>query len=549
MSVRNQTFDHILPNVHDWPIYKISHNRSQFIQELNEFILEHYRDCTFTQLHEMMTKTAYLEKQRIKLNPWKVDPADENNYWRTISKELDDIKNLPDRDEHGKNLLKKIIHRYNAEIVGKFSPRTFLFIRIFLLSFFKRIFLRYFGKGRWRWGKKSDLQEKIKIKGNVELIRSLFDKGVVVVLPTHYSNLDSIMVGYAIDLNVGLPSFSYGAGLNLFNYEIPAFFMSRLGAFKVDRRKKNPIYLECLKSMTTFSLLNGVNCIFFPGGTRSRNGAIEDKLKLGLIGSLVDAQRIMLENNQDKKVFVVPLSISYNFVLEGSSLIDQHLQLVGRENYLRSARRGPVASSIFRFLKELYTQESDVYMSFGDPMDVLGNRVDASGSSIDKKGQAVAVSDYFSLEGTIDANAQRESVYAKILGESITESYLHNTVILNSNVVAYAAFRCIMDENKETDIISLLSLSKQDFIIEESTLIHQISDIVRQVKKLAEMDYCKLSDENWEDMDVILNSGLKKLGIYHYTTVLTKTKHAQIQCKDIKLLYFYHNRLVRYNLK
>ena len=31
------------------------------------------------------------------------------------------------------------------------------------------------------------------------------------------------------------------------------------------------------------SLIEGINHIFFPGGTRSRSGAIEDKLKLGLL--------------------------------------------------------------------------------------------------------------------------------------------------------------------------------------------------------------------------------------------------------------------------
>ncbi|MBK7635043.1 MAG: 1-acyl-sn-glycerol-3-phosphate acyltransferase [Saprospiraceae bacterium] len=83
-------------------------------------------------------------------------------------------------------------------------------------------------------------------------------------MPTHYSNLDSIMIGYAIDSNVGLPSFSYGAGLNLFNVEIVGYFINRLGAFKVDRRKKNPIYLEMSEIYGSYSIIKGVNCLFFP---------------------------------------------------------------------------------------------------------------------------------------------------------------------------------------------------------------------------------------------------------------------------------------------
>src|SRR3546814_15272144 len=51
--------------------------------------------------------------------------------------------------------------------------------------------------------------------------------------------------------SLGLPAFIYGAGLNLFNRKIFAYFMNSLGAYKVDRRKKNLPYLETLKTYST----------------------------------------------------------------------------------------------------------------------------------------------------------------------------------------------------------------------------------------------------------------------------------------------------------
>ena len=62
----------------------------------------------------------------------------------------------------------------------------------------------------------------------------------VIIVPTHFSNLDSILIGYAIDGIMGLPAFHYGAGLNLYDLELVAYFINRLGAYKVDRRKKKP---------------------------------------------------------------------------------------------------------------------------------------------------------------------------------------------------------------------------------------------------------------------------------------------------------------------
>ncbi|MBK9737057.1 MAG: hypothetical protein IPO92_19725 [Saprospiraceae bacterium] len=124
-----------------------------------------------------------MESQRMKLNPWKVDPADEKTYWKNMSLELEVSTHREDKEDAQILLLKRIINRYNEEIVGNFKPKTFKFFRIFLTSFFKRIFNRYFGKYQWRWGGKSKLQQNIKIVGDIDLIRTLFQKGTVVVLP------------------------------------------------------------------------------------------------------------------------------------------------------------------------------------------------------------------------------------------------------------------------------------------------------------------------------------------------------------------------------
>ena len=111
-------------------------------------------------------------------------------------------------------------------------------------------------------------------------------------------------------------AFVYGAGLNLFGIRALAYFMNKLGAYKVDRRKKNLPYLETLKTYSTLAMTNGCNSLFFPGGTRSRSGAIEDKLKLGLLGTAMEAQRLNYLNNgaEAKKIFVVPVVFGYNFV-------------------------------------------------------------------------------------------------------------------------------------------------------------------------------------------------------------------------------------------
>ncbi len=76
---------------------------------------------------------------------------------------------------------------------------------------------------------KRNLFERLNVVGDIETVSALFQQGTVVVVPTHNSNLDSILVGYAMDQIMGLPSFSYGAGLNLYNFGPAAYYMNRLG--------------------------------------------------------------------------------------------------------------------------------------------------------------------------------------------------------------------------------------------------------------------------------------------------------------------------------
>ena len=195
--------------------------------------------------------------------------------------------------------------------------------------------------------------------------------------PTHFSNLDSILIGYAMDAFAGAAFlFLRGAGLNLYNTGYTAYFMNRLGAYRVDRRKKNPIYLETLKAMSNLSIQRGVNSLFFPGGTRSRSGALETQLKLGLLGTAVEAQRANLQKGDKTKVFIVPLVLSYHFVLEAQYLIEQHLKRIGKERYIKSKDDFHSLRSLLKYAWKFFSESNEIILSFGQPLDVLGNHVD-----------------------------------------------------------------------------------------------------------------------------------------------------------------------------
>lgn len=545
------TYPPILPDINDWPIFKLSEDRRQFTEHLEQFTLDRIESFHNENLTDLIAETIYQEKIRIKEEPWKVDPPNERQFWSRIKKRL--IKYSVDKDEsissqNNRYLLKQIIHRYALEIVGTFKISTFLFARRFLTWFFNQLLQASFWKIRLTGGKKR-LVQKLIVKGDIEHVRDLAQKGTLIIVPTHFSNLDSILIGYALDTIIGLPAFSYGAGLNLYNTGYTAYFMNRLGAYRVDRRKKNKIYLETLKSMSNLSIQRGTNSIFFPGGTRSRSGAIENKLKMGLLGTVVEAQRALIQRKEETKIYIVPLILSYHFVLDGQSLIDQYLKQQGKSKYFKEGKDYSGISGIVRFIWKILSEGNEITLSFGKAMDVIGNPVDQQGNSKDKYGNNIDLSDYFKSNGIINTDLQREAEYTGLLAESIIKRFHSDNIVLSSHLIAFAAFEMLCNENPKLDLFGILRLPTDDYIFEHDFLVATVNHLKKTLIIYAEKGRLILSPEINADIHELIEDGIKHLGTFHIKKPLKKNKLGEIISENFYLLYFYHNRLTGYGLE
>ncbi|MEL7427362.1 MAG: 1-acyl-sn-glycerol-3-phosphate acyltransferase [Bacteroidota bacterium] len=544
----------VFPNIEDWPINKLSEDRRNFVREIEEYTVEKLNSLSPAKTRDMISKTIYKERIRIKEEPWKVDPPKEKQFWKRIGRRhvrLSMDTKPQEAKETNREHLQQIVHRYTEEIVGTFKINTFLFARRFLTFFFTRLLntaaLRSI---RGLWGKQHKLTDKLMVHGHVETVRKLFHKGTVVVVPTHFSNLDSILIGYAMDTAMGLPSFSYGAGLNLYNTGYTAYFMNRLGAYRVDRRKKNSIYLETLKAMSMLSIKRGVNSLFFPGGTRSRSGRLEDKLKLGLLGTTVEAQRRIYQEDRDEKVFIVPLVLGYHFVLEAEFLIEQYLRQIGKEQYLKTKDSSYSPLRVLRFAWRVFSKGNDITLSFGQPMDVLGNPVDEEGHSYDQQGRRIQLRDYFTNEnGEINADIQREGEYTSLLGEKVVERYHKDNIVLTSHLVAFAAFELLKNQNPQLDLYGILRLPAEEFIFPRPALGDIINQLRIRLLSMEKLEQIKLDQGIHESVDFILEDGIKHLGNFHALSPLYFNKKGRIVSDSFKSLYFYHNRLDNYHLE
>lgn len=547
MSSSSKIFQQVIPDIENWPIYRLSEDRRQFVAEVQEFTVQRLLENSTQDVTDMLSKTVFQERVRIKEEPWKVDPPNERQFWRRIRKRLiEHSLDAPDEEaaQNNQEILRLIVNRYTEEIVGTFRISTFLFARRFLTLFFTRLLNT--AAGGSIFGSKYRLQDRLLVTGRTEAVRGLFSKGTVVVVPTHFSNLDSILIGFAMDSFAGLPSFSYGAGLNLYNTGYTAYFMNRLGAYRVDRRKKNPIYLETLKSMSNLSIQRGTNSLFFPGGTRSRSGALETKLKMGLLGTVVEAQRALYEKGENTKIFVVPAILGYHFVLEAPFLVEQYLRQVGKERYIKSQDAFYSVPQLLKFTWQFFSQSSDITLSFGQPMDVLGNPVDIEGMSYDQHGNPIDVREYFLGGDGLNEDLQRESEYTKILADRIVERYHKDNLVLSSHLVAFVAFQLLKRQNHRLDLYGILRLPVDEYIFNAEALTDVVAQLQQLLMELHSDGNIQLSDILYAEPEEIIRHGIKHLGAYHVDKPLRYNKAGDIVSDSFNLLFFYHNRLSTY---
>lgn len=553
MKENKKVYTHIEEDLYKWPIYQISKNRSSFVDRL---VNHTYRKLAYkydNDFEDLLEKTIYQERIRIKRKPWRVDPPNEEAFWNRLKTRLGKAKRYKSENklkEFERKSIYRIIQRYAEEIVGSFEPKTYLFARKFLTALFNILLGENLLKWFWKlWHRKDHLHHALKVYGDIDQVRNLAQRGTIILLPTHFSNLDSILIGYVLDTKVGIPAFSYGAGLNLYNFGPAAYFMNRLGAYRVDRRKKNPVYLETLKALSTLSLKSEVNNLFFPGGTRSRSGASEDQLKLGLLNTIVEAQRDICLENRDQKLFIIPLVLDYHFVLEAKSLIRQHLTEDGKQKYTSIKDLGKSKRKIFKFLWEFYSKGSEIVCSFGEPMDFIGNRLDHEGRSIDQHGKVINISDYFSTKGEIKADIQRESEYTKLLAAKVIERFKRDNVVLSSHIIAYLAFEIFRNYFPNIDVYGLLRMPLSDFYIPQNYFIQKMEDFKTLLIQMESEGALRLSDIFEESCDAILEDGLEKIGLYHSRTPLKMTSDNFLVSDDLELLYYYRNRLSMYQFK
>jgi glycerol-3-phosphate O-acyltransferase len=447
-------------------------------------------------------------------------------------------------------LLGDITRRHADEIVGTFDPAVYKFT-VSVVPWILTVALNTASPRRML----ADLPELPKVRhnlviqGELDLARKMDDLGTILLVPTHSSHLDSVTVGWSA-FDVGLPPMTYGAGLNLFTNPVLSFFMHNLGSYRVDRKKKHELYKDVLKTYATATLERGYDNLFFPGGTRSRNGAIERRLKLGLLGTGLTAYVNNLRRDKPKpNVYVIPCTVNYHLVLEAETLIEDYLKEEGKNRYIIEDDEASSPRKWWKFVKNLWQLQSQIVITYSRPLDPFGNPVDDQGRSIDRRGRTVDPRQFVLHNGEPAHNAQRDAEYTKDLGRSVVDSFLRDNVALTTHALATALLGLLRVRTGQSDVYRLLRLARPG---ESFRLREQVYPVVAAVldglRRRAARGELRLADElDREDADAVTARALSHFSTYHQEPVAVR-QGPELVVRNKNLVLYYHGRLSGYGL-
>ena len=136
---------------------------------------------------------------------------------------------------------------------------------------------------------------------------------IVIYLMNHRSNADYVLVGYVLSGRVAI-SYAVGEWARAFPLE---YIFKSFGSYFIRRRFREPLYHTVLEKYVQLVTRNGVTQGIFPEGGLSRDGRLAPG-KIGLLDYMLGVAR---DPSYRRRMYIVPVAINYDRVIEDRSLL------------------------------------------------------------------------------------------------------------------------------------------------------------------------------------------------------------------------------------
>jgi glycerol-3-phosphate O-acyltransferase len=187
---------------------------------------------------------------------------------------------------------------------------------------------------------------------------------VLIYLMNHRSNADYIVVSYAL---AGQVAISYAVGEWARAFPLEHIFKA-FGSYFIRRRFREPLYHTVLERYVQQITRMGVTQGIFLEGGLTRDGLLKAP-KIGLLDYVLGIGR---DPEYRNRLFVIPVAINYDRVLEDRSLIRELAVREGRPRIPKGRQLGEVGRYISWNLGRLLTRR---WKRYGRAAVVVGNPV------------------------------------------------------------------------------------------------------------------------------------------------------------------------------
>ena len=190
-------------------------------------------------------------------------------------------------------------------------------------------------------------------RAELEALYALAQRHPVVFLPSHKSQLDHLVLQYALHENGHPPNHTAG-GINM-NFFPVGPLVRRSGVFFIRRSfRDNPVYRFVLRSYIDYLIEKRFPLEWYIEGGRSRSGKLLPP-RFGMLAYVVDSYR----RSKSEDVFLIPVSIAYDQIQDvGSYAAEQ-----------RGAQKRPESFGWFiRFVRALRRRYGNIHIILLEPI-------------------------------------------------------------------------------------------------------------------------------------------------------------------------------------
>jgi glycerol-3-phosphate O-acyltransferase len=136
-----------------------------------------------------------------------------------------------------------------------------------------------------------------------------------------------------------------------------------------------------------------------------------------------------------------------------------------------------------------------------------------------------------------------------MLSNRIVTEYHRINRVFASHLAAYVAFEMWQKKFPKLDLFSLLRLPEEDLEIEFAEFKEAFKRVRKRIYALKDEGKVYHATHLKGNVDQVIKLGIQNVGIFHLNRPLLLNKKGNIITKDLTVLYYYHNRLVGYDLE